>query len=362
MSLKIKFFLFIVGATVVPTLIVGLLPLDVLSGRLHEANLSSDLIDSITSQMRDTILAYALFLAVAFSFFSFLLYRTFGEPIADLIEGMRQIRKRNFSERVPVTSSGEIGELSETFNEMAGQIQSYIAQLEENDRAKDEFLAILSHELRNPMAPIATSIDIMHLESEKTNNPENKQLLETATRQIEILGRLLDDLLNVSRLTRGALTVNKAHIDLRNIVTDVVDATKDLVKDSSTKLTVWTPNEPIVVDGDSVRLHQALYNLIKNATEYSGKEGTIRVEVTADTEARVTVRDEGTGISSDMLPKLFNLFSRASNTHRPRGLGVGLYLVKKIMNLHGGSVSAISEGIGKGAEFEITLPLASSSK
>lgn len=359
MSLKIKFFLFILGATIIPTLIVGFLPLGLLSSRLYDAGLPAAAILSITAQMRDTVLAYALFLAVSFSFFSFLLYRAFGEPVADLIEAMRQVRRHNFSERVPVTSAGEIGELSEAFNEMAGQIQEYVAQLEANDKAKDEFLAVLSHELRNPLAPIATSIELMRLEN-GDEDPETKQLIATAARQIDILRRLLDDLLNVSRLTRGSISVDKEPLDLRNIVQSVVESTTQIVKDSGTRLVVSAPAAPVPVLGDHIRLHQAVLNLVKNATEYSQPQGEIFLELRPDgAHAVLIVRDKGAGIEKEMLPRLFNLFSRVGPVkQKPKGLGVGLYLVKKIVDLHGGTVAVRSDGLGTGTEFTIRLPLA----
>lgn len=358
MSLKVKFFLLIFAATIVPTILMGLLPLNLLSTLLSNAGLSPDQVGAISERMRDTILAYSFFLAVSFSFFAFMIYRLLGEPLADLIAGMKQIRSRNFAGRVPVVATGDIGELGDSFNEMAQQLERHVSELESTSRMKDEFLALLSHELRNPLAGIVSSLELIQLKAGTAIEEDTKKVFSVAERQIDILKRLLDDLLNVSRLTRGLLSIHKAPLDLRTVIESVALASTPLIQQAQVRLAVSTPREPVTIDGDSVRLEQALLNLIKNATEHSTPNTEVAIELSqGEDHAQIAVRDQGSGIQDTMFPKLFTLFSRGTSP-KQGGLGVGLYLVKNIIERHGGTVGAKNAIGGNGAEFVIDLPLA----
>ena len=230
--------------------------------------------------------------------------------------------------------------------------------LREADRRKDEFLATLAHELRNPLAPIRHSLEIL-LRAEG-----DPGLFRHATdilgRQLSHLIRLVDDLLDVSRISRDTLQLRKTRVDLRSIITDALEASRPLAERDGQRIEVSLPDRPIYLDGDSVRLTQIFSNLFNNACQYTETGG--RIWLTAErqhTEVVVIVRDSGIGMPTDQLDGIFEMFAQVGDdSERPRrGLGIGLTLVRRLVQLHGGTVTARSEGRGLGSEFEVRLPI-----
>jgi CheY-like chemotaxis protein len=230
--------------------------------------------------------------------------------------------------------------------------------LKEADRRKDEFLAILAHELRNPLAPLRNGLQIMRLAD---NDPAAIEQVRTMMeRQLEHFVRLVDDLLDLSRISRGKIELHKERIDLTSVVSSAVESSDPLIKQSGHELTVTLPDEPVYVDADRTRLAQALCNLLTNAAKYS--ERGSRIWLTGErrgSEVMVSVKDTGVGIPPPMLPKVFEMFAQIDRSLEKSqgGLGIGLSVVKRLVEMHGGMVEAHSEGHGKGSEFTIRLPV-----
>jgi signal transduction histidine kinase len=231
--------------------------------------------------------------------------------------------------------------------------------LEEADRRKDEFLAMLAHELRNPLAPLVAGIHV--LRQTDPGSRVREETLERMERQLRHLNRLVDDLLDVSRLVRGKVQLRRERLDLARLVrTTVRDGQTQPA--GSLELAVRTPDTPVWVQGDAVRLVQVISNLLDNAAKFSDRKGRVEVRlvVSADgKQAVLTIRDEGIGIEADQLPRLFESFAQADRSlDRTRGgLGLGLAVVKGLVELHGGEVEAASAGAGQGAEFTVRLPV-----
>jgi PAS domain S-box-containing protein len=229
--------------------------------------------------------------------------------------------------------------------------------LREADRRKDEFIATLSHELRNPLAPLRSALQVMRVAApgDSTIAPL-RQMME---RQVNHLVRLVDDLLEMSRISRGTLELRKERIDLTQIVGNALEMNDPLIKSAGHRVHVSLPQEPVWVDGDSVRLAQVLGNLLNNAAKYTKPGGSISVSITrVSSDAVMTVRDTGVGISSEELPRVFDLFHRGEQLGGGVGLGVGLSLARRLVELHGGTIEARSDGRGTGSEFTVRLPLA----
>jgi signal transduction histidine kinase len=361
MSIKLRFFLFVFSIAIIPAFILGWIRTHMLSTQLRTTELPPEIIESILQNLNESHLILNLIIGIFCSFLTFLLFRSFADPLAALLEAMRRMRERDFSQRIPILSTDEIGELSEVFNEMAEQIRMYVAELEEADRAKDNFLAIMAHELRNPIAPIVTSLEILRLQ-----HIEDQTLLRQISiihRQTEIMRKLIDYLLDVSRLKHGRIVLEKEKIDLTLVLRESLETILPLLADKEQRLHMSIPQTPIWIEGDQVRLNQVFINLLKNASEHTEERGEIHLGcTTADQHTLVTVRDKGSGIPKESLWEIFTLFARgASAQHKPGGLGVGLYLVKTYIEMHGGKVSVHSEGLGTGAEFVVRLPLISPS-
>jgi PAS domain S-box-containing protein len=226
------------------------------------------------------------------------------------------------------------------------------------DRRKDEFLAMLAHELRNPLAPISSAADMLRIAY--SGEPRVKQISEIVARQVAHMRHLVDDLLDVSRVTRGLVAINRQALDLRRVVGEAVEQSRPLVEARRHQLEVALPGEPMMVDGDHTRLVQVVANLLNNAAKYTHEGGRIEVGLEArEGQARLTVRDNGTGIGPDLLPVVFDLFTQGSRTldRAQGGLGLGLALVRKLVELHGGQVAAASAGPGQGSTFTVSLPL-----
>jgi PAS domain S-box-containing protein len=229
--------------------------------------------------------------------------------------------------------------------------------LQEADRRKDRFLATLAHELRNPLAPIRNSLHILRL---GIGDGSIEQVHEMMERQVNHMVRLVDDLLEVSRITRGQIDLRKAPLDLAVVIQNAVETSRPLIEAAGHRLDISLPSGPVLLIADSVRLAQVFSNLLNNAAKYTGRGGQIRLEVRREKNtAVISVRDSGIGISADMLPHIFDMFSRANRGgHAGGGLGIGLALARSLVQMHGGRIEAHSEGAGRGSEFIVRLPLA----
>jgi PAS domain S-box-containing protein len=234
--------------------------------------------------------------------------------------------------------------------------------LELADRQKNEFLAMLAHELRNPLAPISNGLQL--LKSPGVDETLVQQTTEMMERQLFHLVHLVDDLLDVSRIITGKMAYNKEPIELMGVMNRAVEEVQPIVDAHGHELTLSVPGRPIIVDGDAFRLSQVISNLLRNAVKYSDKPSKIWLTVERQGEtAVIRIKDEGIGIAADVLPKIFNLFVQADNSlaRSQGGLGIGLTVVKRVVEMHGGLVTAESEGIGKGSEFTIRLPISHAS-
>jgi len=226
------------------------------------------------------------------------------------------------------------------------------------DRRKDEFLAMLAHELRNPLAPIASAADMLRIAY--AQEARIKQISEIVARQVAHMRHLVDDLLDVSRVTRGLVTVARKPLDLGRVLNEAVEQSRPLVDARRHVLSVEPPSGPLTVDGDHTRLVQVVANLVTNAAKYTPEGGRIDVTLAAeDTQAVLSVHDNGSGIGPDLLPVVFDLFTQGTRTldRAQGGLGLGLALVRKLVELHGGTVTAASPGPGQGSTFTVRLPL-----
>jgi signal transduction histidine kinase/ActR/RegA family two-component response regulator len=231
-------------------------------------------------------------------------------------------------------------------------------QLLQTDRNKDEFLAILGHELRNPLAPILHALKIMRLRSADPSTDAERTVIE---RQVSHLSRLVDDLLDVSRATMGKIDLRRERLDLSTAVDRAVEMARPGVDAKHHQLEVDVPSGALFVEGDLVRLAQVIGNLVQNAAKYTDPGGKIRIEGRRDAgEMILTIRDNGRGIPAERLASMFELFVQGDHAGLSEGgLGIGLTLVRSLVQLHGGTVQAFSEGPGRGTEFVIRLPASS---
>jgi two-component system CheB/CheR fusion protein len=247
----------------------------------------------------------------------------------------------------------------ERLKRMLADREHLLDALRDADRRKNEFLGMLSHELRNPLAPLRNSLYI--LSKAATGGEQAQRALAIIDRQVGIVNRLVEDLLDITRIERGKVRLDRERVSLGDLVARVVEDHRDLFARSDVRLELVGSGEDIPVDADPTRIAQVMGNLLQNAVKFTSPGGSVAVHVErADGCATVSVRDTGEGIAPDMLAHLFDPFVQADSTlHRNAGgLGLGLALVKALVELHGGSVRARSDGIGKGAEFVVTLPLA----
>ena len=231
--------------------------------------------------------------------------------------------------------------------------------LREADRRKNEFLAILAHELRNPLAPISNVVQILRFVGGDAAAVRNSA--ETLDRQVTHMVRLVDDLLDVSRITRGTIELRRKRIDLQPLVAHSVETARTLGRERGYRFEVSMPREPIYLDADAARITQVIDNLLSNASKFSSPGGRIEVRVEQDAACAVLrVRDEGIGIAPDQLARIFEMFVQvdASFERAANGLGIGLTLVKNLVEMHGGTVTAHSEGLGHGTELVVRLPIA----
>ncbi len=228
------------------------------------------------------------------------------------------------------------------------------AEAESASRAKDDFLAMLGHELRNPLAPILTALQLMQLRGEGGDRERN-----VIERQVTHLVRLVDDLLDISRITSGKIELHKERLEIAVIIDKAIEMAGPLLEKRSHDLTISVPRTGLLVEGDAVRLAQVVSNLLTNAAKYSDHASRIAISAhRGDSAIEIRVRDEGTGIAEEMLPRVFELFTqeRQSLARSQGGLGLGLAIVRNLVSLHGGTVTATSAGRGRGSEFTVRLP------
>jgi PAS domain S-box-containing protein len=240
-------------------------------------------------------------------------------------------------------------------------IRDQAARLTEADRAKDEFLATLAHELRNPLAPLRNSIELMKRSAAMETDPERLRVV--MERQVDQLVRLVDDLLEVSRINSAKVELRIGKVALGSAVRDAIDATRPIIEEAGQELVVDMPDAPLFLDGDETRLTQILVNLLNNAAKYTGRGGRIVVRGERDGDhAVVRVRDNGVGISPAAIPHIFEMFNRGDrdSNRNQAGLGIGLALSRQLAGLHGGTLEATSAGLGMGSEFVLRVPLSAS--
>jgi len=241
----------------------------------------------------------------------------------------------------------------------ATQARAAEKALHDADRRKDEFLATLAHELRNPLAPIRQAASTA---AHAAATPENvRWSLGVIQRQVAHMARLLDDLLDVSRITRGRLDIQRARVPLKAVVDSAVEIAQPVVQANRHQLTVQLPTEPLELEVDALRIAQVLGNLLTNAAKYTPAEGRIRITAERDgSDVLIRVIDNGIGLAPADLPRVFEMFTQISPAHdrSNSGLGIGLALSKALVELHGGSISALSAGPGQGSEFVVRLALA----
>jgi len=238
------------------------------------------------------------------------------------------------------------------------EIRSLLDGLREADQRKTEFLATLAHELRNPLAPLSTALSL--LERKKPAAAEAQKYYKLMGRQVEHMVRLVNDLMEVSRITRGKIELQWSSVLLDAVINDAIELSRPLVEGAGHTLSVELPEQALVVKGDSVRLTQVFSNLLNNAAKYTPHGGSVRVLARQEgRDAVVEVIDNGVGLAPEMLESIFEMFVQVSGTSKAAqgGLGIGLTLVKSMVELHGGSIEAMSEGLGRGARFTVRLPL-----
>jgi signal transduction histidine kinase len=237
-------------------------------------------------------------------------------------------------------------------------LRQKVEQLADADRRKDEFLAMLGHELRNPLAPVTTALQLMRLHSDEPLRVARAR--ETIERQVEHMTRLIDDLLDVSRITRGKIELRHEPVVLSSLVARAVEAARPVIDERGHRLTLDLPAEPVTVNGDPARLEQVLANLLNNAAKYTDVGGRIWVRALAeDGKLILSVKDNGAGLTPSMCEQVFDLFVQGPEVraYARGGLGIGLTLVRRLVEMHKGTVEVRSDGPGQGCEFIVRLPL-----
>ncbi|HEX6570739.1 MAG TPA: response regulator, partial [Steroidobacteraceae bacterium] len=248
--------------------------------------------------------------------------------------------------------------LDRLVSERTRALRELEAELREADRRKDEFIATLAHELRNPLAPVRNAVQILQLPN--TGEADSQRARAIIARQIGVMARLIDDLMDVSRINRGRIELRKEPVDLRRVLELAIEATRPHFVENKHDLRLAVPDSSMPLDADVTRLSQIFVNLLTNAAKYTEPGGHVEVVAQVrDREVSVAVKDDGIGLASEHLDRVFLMFSQVDSTiTRSRGgLGIGLSLVKHLVELHGGRVAAQSPGLGKGSTFTVTLPL-----
>ncbi|MEA3156061.1 MAG: hypothetical protein QOK44_3650, partial [Betaproteobacteria bacterium] len=287
------------------------------------------------------------------------LQRAITIPIADIADTAHQVMDtRDFSLRVRKTTEDEIGYLVDAFNNMLAEIGRRAEALLNADRMKDQFLAMLAHELRNPLAPISNALHLLEAAGNRPDVASNARAM--MARQLKQLVRLVDDLLDVSRITTGKLVLHKETLELRKVIDNAVEIARPVIESRGHHLKIEVPRKPVYLDADETRLSQVFSNLLNNAAKYTDSGGRIEVRATMrGGDVEVAVIDNGMGISPDVLPNLFNMFTQGSTSieRTQAGLGVGLALAQHLTKMHGGVIHGYSAGLGQGSRFTVRLPV-----
>lgn len=293
-------------------------------------------------------------------FWSYSAWATFGadeRPDGVMIQVTDSTASANFhAQAAAINEALMVSSLRQ--HELTAAAQSLSVRLRAAVFARDQFLAVLSHELRNPLATVSTGLQVLKLVGE--DPAPAKVAMGMMERQLNQIVRLVDDLLEVSRISTGKLELRKACVDLASILSDAVEASRLLIDTEGHSLKYTPPTEPILLDADATRLGQVFLNLLNNAAKYSERGGTIWLSVAReDNEVVVRVRDTGIGIPADKLSHIFEVFVQVDRDWQRAqgGLGIGLALVKEFVGLHGGRVEVFSDGPGKGSEFVVRLPV-----
>jgi signal transduction histidine kinase/ActR/RegA family two-component response regulator len=301
-------------------------------------------------------------------------------PLEAVTNVARQVmQRRDFTLRVPGNNSGEIGVLVAAFNDMLAEIGRRSSALQDAnrtlehemevrqraeqalivaDRRKDEFLATLAHELRNPLAPIRTGLDILRLRSGDAQ--ATQRATDIMERQLRQMVRLVDDLLDVSRINTGKFAIKMGRVELKAVVNDALEVVRSYIELHGHELVIDLPDRPVFLHGDATRLAQILSNLLNNAAKYTNRGGRVSLSASVeDNTLTLVVADNGIGIAQDMLDHVFEMFVQVDSTleRTNAGLGVGLSLARRLVELHGGTIEASSEGLGKGSKFTVRLPI-----
>lgn len=262
---------------------------------------------------------------------------------------------------IPLPRDGGVLRLLLAMVETTERVRAMRA-MEQASEEKDQFLAMLSHEMRTPLTPIVASMEILH--RLEIPDARARRAVDAAERSVRVLSRLINDLLDLSRISRGKLQLEKEPLDLNRVAAEALESMQEDAQAKGVRLRLQPAHTEVRVHGDPTRLHQVLTNLLNNAIKFTGPEGEVRLEVSCtERRARVRVEDTGIGMPPEMIPRLFVLFSQGpAAPEGRRGMGIGLALVKSLTELHGGSVSAYSAGPGQGSCFTVEIPLLSTER
>lgn len=340
-------------------------------------------------ELRERLINYVLILSVVLAlslllalWMSSWLQGTVTQPILAITAVARQVMtRRDFSLRVNKTTEDEVGFLVDTFNTMLSEVGQRSHALEEShrslqheiqvrlaaeeslrlaDRRKDEFLATLAHELRNPMAPMSNALAI--LRAARDPNPDSQAARGMMERQLRQLVRLVDDLLDVSRITTGKIELKSERVELKTVIHSAVETALPMIESRKHQLEVSLPPQAIYLQADATRLSQVFQNLLNNASKFTAIGGNIGLSAVLDEagELVVTVSDNGVGLAPEKLPLIFEMFMQVDRSleRTQAGLGVGLSLSRHLVGMHGGTIVAASAGTGLGSSFSVHLPVA----
>ncbi len=285
-------------------------------------------------------------------------YRTIN-PATSAEKWVRAIGRTTYTkDGSPIRFDGVTLDVTEQ-KRIEKELREVAAALSEAAHRKDEFLATLAHELRNPLAPMSNALQLMQLSSKHEILEQSRKVLQ---RQLAQMVRLVDDLLDLSRITRGKLDLRMESLALSSVITSAVETSRPLIDQMRHELLVSLPTQSILINADMTRLSQVFSNLLNNAAKYSEAAGRIEViGIPEEDQVSVHIRDRGIGISAEQLPRIFEMFAQVDQSleRSQGGLGIGLTLVKKLVEMHGGSVEAKSDGLGRGSEFVVRLPIQS---
>jgi len=317
-----------------------------------------DLAYAPVARLRHQVMLAGAAIALLFAALAGWLARRVARPLGAIAESARRIETFE-TDRIEEVAGGyrEIGVLRAALQSLIGKLHANQASLREADRRKDEFLATLAHELRNPLAPISAAADLLGLG--RADEAQQRRLGGMITRQVRHMTGLVDDLLDVSRVTRGQFTLALQPVDLREIVAEAMEQTAPLAAAKRHRIETELALEPALVLGDRKRLVQVLGNLLDNAVRYTPADGRIELALALqDGRIVLSVRDHGIGMSADLMAHLFELFTQETRKTdlSGGGLGVGLALARHLVEQHDGTLSASSAGLGQGSEFVVSLP------